>query len=115
METESLEKPFQHKVLGMLLRKGKITQDVCQAHHVVASFPVAFNVHCGPRIQPGDEEAMENLAPLRRPASFLQERMTYIPEEAKVVYRSRMEKRRRPLVLLSGLAAMFSHVPRKEE
>ena len=28
METESLEKLFQHKVLGMLLRKGKITEEV---------------------------------------------------------------------------------------
>ena len=40
METEPLEKIFQHKVLGMLLRKGKITEEVGQAHHVVASFPV---------------------------------------------------------------------------
>ena len=28
METETLEKIFQHKVLGMLLRKGEITEEV---------------------------------------------------------------------------------------
>jgi hypothetical protein len=48
-----------------------------------------FNVHCGPRIQSGDEEAMENLARYVVRASFSQERMTYIPEESRVVYRSK--------------------------
>ena len=28
MDTEPLEKIFQHKVLGILLREGKITQEV---------------------------------------------------------------------------------------
>jgi hypothetical protein len=32
-----------------------------------------FNVHCGPRIQPGDEEAMENLARYVVRASFSQD------------------------------------------
>ena len=46
-----------------------------------------FNVFCGARIQPGEEEAMENLAGYIIRASFSQERMTYIPEESKVEYR----------------------------
>ena len=52
-----------------------------------------FNVFCGPRIQPRDEEAMENLARYIIRASFSQERMTYIPEESKVVYRSKDDKK----------------------
>lgn len=36
-----------------------------------------FNVFCGPRLQPGDEKAMENLARYIIRASFSQERMTY--------------------------------------
>ncbi len=43
-----------------------------------------FNVFCGPRIRPGDDEAMEKLARYIVRASFSQERMTYLPEEAKV-------------------------------
>lgn len=45
-----------------------------------------FNVFCGPRIKPGEEEAMKNLARYIIRASFSQERMTYIPEESKVFY-----------------------------
>ncbi|MBC8179186.1 MAG: transposase, partial [Deltaproteobacteria bacterium] len=48
-----------------------------------------FNVFCGSRIQPGSEEAMENLARYIIRASFSQERMTYIPEETKVIYQSK--------------------------
>ncbi len=47
-----------------------------------------FNAFCGPKIQPGGENAMENLARYIVRASFSQERMTYVPEEAKVVYKS---------------------------
>ena len=49
----------------------------------------SFNVFCGSRIQPGHEEAMENLARYNIRASFSQERMTYIPEESKVIYQSK--------------------------
>jgi hypothetical protein len=54
-----------------------------------------FNVFCGPRIQPGAEEAMENLARYIIRASFSQERITYIPEEAKVLYLSKDGKEER--------------------
>jgi len=52
-----------------------------------------FNVHCGPRIQPGDGQAMENLARYIIRASFSQERMIYIPEESKVIYQSKDGKK----------------------
>ena len=45
-----------------------------------------FNVHCGPRIRPGDEETMENVAYCIVRAYFSQERMTYLPHESKVIY-----------------------------
>jgi hypothetical protein len=75
----------------MLLSKGIITQDLVSMlltwHHS------GFNVLCGPRIQPGDDQAMENLARYIIRASFSQERMTYIPEEAKVIYQSKDGKK----------------------
>jgi hypothetical protein len=49
-DTEPLEKTFQHKVLGMLLRKGKITEEMGKL--IVSWRHSGFNVHCVPRIQP---------------------------------------------------------------
>jgi hypothetical protein len=59
-EIAPLEKIFQHKVLGMLLGKGKITEEVVKL--IMSWRQSGFNVHCGPRIRPADDEAMENLA-----------------------------------------------------
>ncbi len=87
LETEPLEKIFQHDLLGMLLRKGKITEEVVKL--IMSWRHSGFNVYCGPRIQPGDEEAMENLARHVVRASFSQERMTYLPDEFQVLYRSK--------------------------
>ena len=62
-----------------------------------------FNVFCGPRIQPGDAEAMENLARYIIRASFSQERMTYIPDESKVVYRAKDNKKEKTFDALEWL------------
>ena len=95
---KDLEKIFRHKVFKMLLSKGKITQDL--GNMLMPWRHSGFNVFCGPKIQPGEQEAMENLAryiiraflsrlcPIDR-QGFSQERMTYIPEESKVVYQSK--------------------------
>ena len=74
--------------------------------------PSGFNVHCGPRILPGDEEAMGNLAYYMIGASFSQERVTYIPDESKVTYQSKKEN---TIDAVECLAVMFSHVQGKEE
>ena len=74
-----------------------------------------FNVFCGSRIQPGSEEAMENLARYIIRASFSQERMTYIPEESKVIYQSKDGKDEKVFDPLEWIAAMCSHVPNKGE
>ena len=65
-----------------------------------------FNVFCGSRIQPGDETAMENLARYIIRASFSQERMTYIPEESEVIYRSKDGTEEKVFDALEWLAAM---------
>ena len=108
METEPLKKIFQHKVLGMLLRKGKITEEVVKL--IMSWRHSGFNVDCGPRIQPGDEEAMENLARYVVRASFSQERMTYLPDESQVLYRSKDGKNEKTFDALEWLAAMCSHM-----
>jgi hypothetical protein len=97
----------------MLLRKGKITEEVVKL--IMSWRHSGFNVHCGPRIQPGDKEAMENLARYVVRASFSQERMTYIPDESQVLYRSKDGKNEKTFDALEWLAAMCSHVPNKGE
>ncbi|MCF8083149.1 MAG: transposase [Deltaproteobacteria bacterium] len=86
-ELKHLEEIFRHKLFRMLLSKGKMAKDLVD---MLMNWRYSgFNVFCGPRIRPGVEKAMENLARYIIRASFSRERMTYIPEESKVVYRSR--------------------------
>ncbi len=58
---------------------------------------------------------MENIARYIIRASFSQERMSYIPEESKVVYESKGGKEEKVFDALEWLAAMCSHVPNKGE
>jgi len=58
---------------------------------------------------------MENLARYIIRASFSQERMAYVPEESKVLYRSKDGKKENIFDALEWLAAMCSHVPNKGE
>jgi len=113
LHTKDLEKIFRHKVFKMFLSKGKITEDLISM--LMKWRHSGFNVHCGKRIQPGDEEAMENLTRYIIRASFSQERMAYIPEESKVIYQSKDGKQDKIFDALEWLAAMCSHVPNKGE
>ena len=67
------------------------------------------------RIQPVEDEAIENLGRYIIRASFSQERMTYIPEESKVLYRSKDGEKEKIFDALEWLAAMCSNVPNKGE
>lgn len=70
-ETKQLEEIFRHNVFKMLLSKGKITQELVDM--LMSWRHSGFNVYCGARIQPGDDQAMENLARYIIRASFSQE------------------------------------------
>ena len=84
LELKKLEAVFQHKVLRMLLSKGKITEEMIR---MLSTWRHSgFHVFCGNRIWPKDETAMENLARYIIRASFSQERMTYLDQEATVIY-----------------------------
>jgi hypothetical protein len=66
-------------------------------------------VFVGPRTLPREEEAMEKLARYIIRASFSQERMTYLPEESKVIYESKDAQKEKVFDALEWLAAMSSH------
>jgi len=59
-DNKALEQIFRHKVLKMLLAKGKITQDMIMLLDKWKH--TGFNVFFGPRILPRQEESMETLA-----------------------------------------------------
>lgn len=67
----------------MLLCKGSITPDLINL--LRSRRHSGFHVYVGPRIQPGEEEALESLARYLIRASFSQGRMTYLSAESKVV------------------------------
>ena len=58
---------------------------------------------------------MENLARYIIRASFSQERMTYVRDESKVIYRAKDGKEEKMFEALEWIAAMCSHVPNKGE
>jgi hypothetical protein len=78
-------------------------------------------VYCDPRIQPGDEEAMSRQVGIARyivRASFSQERMSYFPEDTKIVYRSKDGNEEKIFDAIEWLAPTksgCSHVPKKGE
>ncbi len=87
LELKKLEAIFRHKVLRMLLNKGKIVQEMIA---MLSTWRHSgFNVFCGNRISPTDDTAMENLARYIIRASFSQERMQYLDQEGTVVYRAK--------------------------
>jgi len=112
-DTKDLENIFWYKVFKMLLSKSIITQDLVKM--LLSWRHSGFKAFCGPRIQPGDGRAMENLARYIIRASFSQERMTYIQEESKVLYQSKDGKKGKAFDALEWLAAMCSHIPNKGE
>jgi len=103
----------------MLLSKNRITDDLISMR--ISWRYSGFNVCCGPRIQLGEQEAMEDLARHIIRASFSQERMPYVAEEAKVICQSKpcprprsgKGKEEKVFDALEWLAAVCSHAPNK--
>jgi len=74
-----------------------------------------FQVFCGQRIFPQAETATENLAQYIIRASFSQERMEYLAEASKVVYRAKEGTDESAFDALEWLVAMCPHIPDKGE
>jgi len=113
VDTGAVERLFRHKVLRMLLNKGKIMPDMITLMDKWRH--TGFNVFAGPRILPRYEKSIENLARYIIRASFSQERMTYHRQQGQVEYRSKDGKQVKTFEALEWLAAMCSHVPNKGE
>ena len=89
----------------MLLAKGKITREII---NMLDTWEHSwFTVFCGNRIYPHEDTAMENLARYIIRASFSQERMTYLRDESKVIYKAKKGGETKTFAALEWLAAMF--------
>ena len=74
-----------------------------------------FNVYCTERIYPRETKSIENLARYIIRASFSQERLNYIREDSKVIYKSKKESETKEFDSLDFIACLASHIPNKNE
>jgi REP element-mobilizing transposase RayT len=108
-ELKKLEAIFQHKVFNILFVKGKITKEMIA---MLSTWRHSgFHVFCGNRISPDEETSMENLARYIIRASFSQERMQYLDQEATVIYTAKNGKDTTVFPALEWLANLCSHIP----
>lgn len=106
---KALEGLFRHKVLRMLLGKGRITPETIRIMDRWRHS--GFNVFCGARIVPREKRSPERLAAYLIRSSFSQERMEYLPDQARVRYRCKDTKEQKSYDAQEWLAAMGTHVP----
>jgi len=108
LELKKLEALFRHKVLTMLIAKGKVTREMLTL--LSGWRHSGFHVFCGKRILPKEATALENLARYIIRASFSQERMQYLGREGTVIYAAKDGKDGKAFDAPERLAAMCSHV-----
>ena len=82
-----LEPLFRHRILSMLKRRKLIGDRLIEL--VLSWRYTGFNVYLSDRIYPRFTQSMENLARYIIRASFSQERLNYISEASKVIYKSK--------------------------
>ena len=116
---QNLQEIFQHEVLKMLKKEGKINDAIIE--NMLSWYHTGFNVYMGERIMPSEPTSLENLARYIIRACFSQERLVYVPVDessdgiAKVVYSSKDGKNREIFNAVDWLARLVTHIPNKYE
>ncbi len=114
-----LSRVFQHEVLKMLKKAGKINDVIIE--NMLSWHHSGFQIYIGDRIYPSDKTGLGNLARYIVRACFSQERMIYVPDKesddgvAKVVYISKDRKSRKVFNALDWLARLVTHIPSRYE
>ena len=113
LDATSLEPLFRHKILSMLKRRGLIGERVIE---LIAGWRHSgFNVYCTDRIYPRETTSMENLSRYIIRASFSTERLNYISESSRVIYKSRTGNDSKEFEALDFIASITSHIPNRNE
>lgn len=113
LDAESLEPLFRHKILSMLKKRGLITDRVIEL--ILSWHHSGFNVYCTDRIYPRYTQSMENIARYIIRASFSVERLSYISEASKVIYKSKKGSETKEFDAIDFIASLASHIPNKNE
>ena len=72
-------------------------------------------MYCGKRIYPGDGQSMENISRYIIRASFSTERLSYISEDLKVIYKSKTGNDSKDFDAIDFIASLCSHIPNQNE
>ncbi|MFC1746531.1 transposase [Candidatus Riflebacteria bacterium] len=108
-----LEHLFMRKVFSMLLSEGLLTNELIEMHSKWRHS--GFHVFCGQPVTAEDETSRENLARYIVRASLSQERLTYLEQEDKVVYKAKDGSAEKEFSSLEWLANICSHIPNPGE
>ena len=109
IDTASIERLFIHRIFKLLLKKNLIGQRIIDL--ILSWKHTGFGVYCGKRIYPRNKISTENLARYIIRASFSQERMKYLADQAKVTYQSKYGSQLKEYNPLEWMAALVSHIP----
>ena len=113
LDASTLEPLFRHKILSMLKKRGLIGDRVIEL--VLSWRHSGFNVYCSDRIYPRRAQSMENLERYIIRASFSQDRMSYVANESKVLYKSKNGNDSKEFDAVYFIASIASHIPNKNE
>ena len=117
IDVRKLEKLFQHKVLKLLLKEKRISQE--WAEKLLSWRNSGFNIHNQVKIGSQDRRGRESLAQYILRSPFSQEKLTYRQDSKTVLYRSKMnpvtKKNFAIFTVLDWIATLTAHIPNKGE
>ncbi len=117
IDVKKLEGLFRHKVLKLLLKEKRISQEWVEK--LLSWRNSGFNIHNQVKIRSQDSRGRENLAQYILRSPFSQEKMTYREESKAVLYRTKMKpgvkKNFAVFPVLDWIATLTTHIPNKGE
>jgi len=117
IDVRKLEELFQHKVLKLLLKEKRISEEWVKK--LLSWRNSGFNIHNQVKIKAQDKRGRESLAQYILRSPFSQEKMTYRKDTKTVLYRSKMnpvsKKNFAIFPVLDWIATLTTHIPNKGE
>ena len=114
-DAEELVKIFQSKVLQLLVKEGKITEEFAQKQ--LRWKHSGFSVYRSKPVRPADREGLERIAQYIIRSPFSLEKMRYFADTRQVLYRSKYNKKTQRnfevYPVHDFIAAITQHIPDK--
>ena len=117
IDVKKLESLFRHKILKLLLKEKRISQEWVEK--LLSWKNSGFNIHNQVKIKSQDSRGRECLAQYILRSPFSQEKMTYREETKSVLYRAKMKpgvkKNFAVFPVMDWIATLTAHIPNKGE